>query len=61
MADANALFLKVHYLGFSPSAAIIFSFWIGGSEERGKIAGKEWCAYERERAPEKNKGTLQQK
>lgn len=47
--DVNALFLKVHYLGFSPPTVIIFSYWMGGSEERGKIAGKEWCVYERER------------
>ena len=45
----NALFLKVHYLGLSPPAVITFSYWMGGSEERGKIAGKEWCVYERER------------
>ena len=60
MADANSVFLKVHYLGFSPPAVIIFSYWMGGSEERGKLAGKEWCVYERERDPEKNKGTLHQ-
>ena len=49
VADANALFLKAHYFGFSPPAVIIFSDWMGGSEERGKIAGKEWCVYKRER------------
>ena len=55
VADTNALFLKAHYFGFSP-AVIIFSDWMGGSEERGKIAGKEWCVYKRERPWEKQGG-----
>lgn len=52
MEDVNALFLKVHCLGLSPPAVIVFSYWMGGSEERGKTAGKEWCVYERERERE---------